>query len=96
MLQNIESINTPKDSTTCWEEIDWQKVNLRVKKHRYLIFKAKKSDNTKLIRRLQTLMLRSRANIFSSIREVTSINVGKRIPGLDKMLIKINKARWEL
>lgn len=95
MTKIIESNKTPL-LATCWEEINWKRVNIEVKKLRYLILKAKKSGNTKLVRRLQVLMLRSKANILLSIRRVTSINVGKRTPGLDKMLIKTNKERWEL
>ncbi len=48
------------------------------------------------MRRLQSLMLRSKANYLLSIRRVTSINVGKRTAGLDKMLVKTNKGRWDL
>lgn len=94
-MSNIESNITP-GLGTCWSDIDWQKVNLRVKKHRYLIFKAKKSGKFKLVRRLQELMLRSRANILSSIRRVTSQNLGKRTAGLDEMLISTPEERWNL
>lgn len=81
---------------TNWENIDWKVVNISIKKLRYSIFKAKKSGNIKLMCRLQKTMLRSKANILLSIRKVSSINTGKRTPGLDKMLIKTNKARWEM
>lgn len=98
MNKNIETITNTEHSKLAisWETIDWKRVNATVKKHRYLIFKAKKSGNTQLVRRLQSLMLRSRANILLSIRRVTSINAGKRTPGLDKMLMKSNEARWKL
>lgn len=79
-----------------WETIRWGIVNAKVKKLRYLIFKAKKRGDIKQLRRFQVLMLRSHANILASIRQVTSINVGKRTPGLDKMLIKTNAERWAL
>lgn len=79
-----------------WQEIDWKRVNMSIKKLRYSIFKAKKSGNIELMCRLQRLMLSSKANILLSIRKVSSINVEKRTPGLDKVLIKTNKARWEM
>jgi RNA-directed DNA polymerase len=81
---------------TSWESIDWNKISNSVKELRGKIYKAKKSGNIQLVRRLQDIMLRSNANIIMSIRKVTSINVGKRTPGMDKILIKTNLERWNL
>ena len=58
--------------TSRWEDIHWQRINISVSKLRYKIFQAKKRDNTKLIRKLQGIMLRSEANIMLSIRRITS------------------------
>ena len=95
MYQNLKS-NSNNMFATNWENIDWKAVNISIKKLRYSIFKAKKNNNIKLMCRLQKVMLRSKANILLSIRKVSSINTGKRSPGLDKILIKTNKARWEM
>lgn len=87
---------THSTMATSWESIDWRRMNATVVQLRGCIFKAKKRRKAKLMRRFQDIMLRSNANILLSIRKVTSINVGKRTPGLDKMLIKTNAERWSL
>jgi RNA-directed DNA polymerase len=41
-------------------------------------------------------MLRSYSNALQSVRRVTQLNVGKRTPGVDKLVVKTPKARGEL
>lgn len=93
---NTIDLKTNTNTATSWESIDWKKMNASVVKLRGLIYKAKQRKKDKLMRRFQDILLRSEANILLSIRKVTSINVGKRTPGLDKMLIKTNAERWDL
>lgn len=103
-MSNIIDPQSNTVLTNSWKSIDWGKIHDTVKRLRSLIYKAKKSGKYKLMRRYQDIMLRSNANILSSIRRVTSINVGKRTPGLDKMLIKTTEGpvkrcfteRWNL
>lgn len=95
MCNTIDPKNTPSEATS-WESIDWKRMNATVVKLRGRIFKAKKRGKIQLMRRFQDIMLRSKANILLSIRRVTSINVGNKTPGLDKMLIKTNEKRWSL
>lgn len=93
-IRNIEN-NVPTKAES-WESINWVRIKATVKNIRGSIYKARKTNRLKYMRRLQDIMLRSDANILLSIRKVTSINVGRRTPGLDKMSIKTNQARWNL
>jgi RNA-directed DNA polymerase len=95
-MSNIIDSENNTALATSWESIDWNRINKSVKKLRGSIYEAKQSGKSKLVHRLQDIMLRSKANILLSIRRVTSINVGKRTPGLDKQLIKTNEERWRL
>lgn len=95
MPKNIISTNNTL-SAKRWQDVSWVIINERVKVLRGQIYKAKKRNNIQLVRRLQNVMLNSDANILLSIRKVTSINVGKKTPGLDKMLVKSNEGRWAL
>lgn len=95
-INTATTSSTPKKPISPWSLIKWKSVYKRVSSLRGQIFKAKRKGNMKLVRRLQSLMLNSTANMALSIRKVTTINAGKRTPGLDKMLIKTNEARWEL
>jgi RNA-directed DNA polymerase len=79
-----------------WSSINWENINSSVKKLRGKIFQASKNNNYLYIHHLQNIMLHSDANLLIAIRRVTSINVGKRTPGIDHMLIKTNEERWKM
>lgn len=96
MTQIIDIKDKFSATATSWESIDWKKMTETVNKIRSLIFVAQKKGKVKQVRRLQDIMLRSKANIVISIRRITNINQGKDTPGLDKMLVKTNKTRWNL
>lgn len=83
-------------TTTDWNAIDWRKVERFVSNLRRRIFRASKEGDHRKVRSLQKLMLKSRANALLSVRRVTQINVGKRTPGVDKLVVKTPKARGEL
>lgn len=92
----INIVSSKHVPSSFWQSTSWAQQLARVEQLRGSIYKATKKGNVKLVRRLQDIMLSSDANILISIRRITSINVGKRTGGLDKMLIKTNQARWEL
>lgn len=74
--------------SSCWEEINWRHITSSVKKLKCLIFKAKKNSNAKLVRKLQILLLASKANILLSIFWVLVYTRTNRI--------KTNYSRWAL
>jgi len=79
--------NTKKVSAvsrrTDWKNIEWKKINEYVKKLRQRIFSAEQNGQRRKVRKLQRLMMRSRANLLLSIRKVTQVNKGKRTAGID-------------
>ena len=79
-----------------WHAIDWKRVYRRVKNLRQRIFRASRDGDLKKVRSLQRLMLRSRANIFESIRRVTQVNHGKDTPGVDHILVTTPEERAAL
>jgi RNA-directed DNA polymerase len=96
LKRKVDIASTSNTIATSWQSIDWATCLAKVKKLRGMIYKATKMGQTKLISRLQDIMLRSHANILVSIGRVTTINLGRRTPGLDKMLIKTNEERWQM
>ncbi len=66
-----------------WETINWSKINDYVKKLRQRIYSAEQLGKTRKVRKLQRLMLISKANLLLSIKQVTQINKGKRTAGVD-------------
>lgn len=66
-----------------WELINWKKVYAYVKKLRQRIFRAEQLGQKRKIRKLQRLMIRSKANLLLSVKRVTQINKGKKTAGVD-------------
>jgi RNA-directed DNA polymerase len=79
-----------------WPALDWKRVYRRVKNRRQRIFRASRDGDLKTVRSLQRLMLRSRANIFESVRRVTQVNHGKDTPGVDDILVPTPEERAAL
>lgn len=66
-----------------WKTINWKEVIEYVKKLRQRIFRAEQLRQHRKVRKLQRLMMRSKANLLLSIRKVTQENKGKRTAGVD-------------
>jgi hypothetical protein len=83
---------------TDWNAINWRKVNRTVRNLRKRIFRATTERNYKKVRSLQKLMLRSYANILTTVRRVTQQNAGRNTPGIDKVVVKIlqPEANWSM
>jgi RNA-directed DNA polymerase len=79
-----------------WNSINWKKIYKYVKKLRQRIFHAEQLGETRKVKKLQRLMIRSKANLLLSIKRVTQINKGKRTAGIDKMIIINNNERIKL
>ena len=66
-----------------WYSIDWSIIQKYVTKLRQRIYRAEQQNQQRKVRKLQRLLLRSKANLLLSIRKVTQQNNGKRTPGVD-------------
>ncbi|NEW04360.1 group II intron reverse transcriptase/maturase [Bacillus megaterium] len=66
-----------------WYSIDWNTIQQYVTKLRQRIYRAEQQNQRRRVRKLQRLLLRSKANLLLSIRRVTQQNTGKRTPGID-------------
>ncbi|MED4286747.1 reverse transcriptase N-terminal domain-containing protein, partial [Priestia megaterium] len=66
-----------------WYSIDWNTIQKYVTKLRQRIYRAEQQNQQRRVRKLQRLLLRSKANLLLSIRRVTQQNTGKRTPGVD-------------
>ncbi|NEP11251.1 MAG: retron-type reverse transcriptase [Symploca sp. SIO2C1] len=79
-----------------WRQINWRKVRKTVRNLRQRIFRARKLGQWKQLRRLQKLLIRSRANLLLSIRQITQVNTGKQTAGIDKEVINTPAQRVKL
>jgi RNA-directed DNA polymerase len=79
-----------------WSLIDWKKIYEYVRKLRQRIFRAEQLGQKRKVRKLQRLMIRSKANLLLSIRRVTQINKGKRTAGVDWKIALTSSDRLNL
>jgi group II intron reverse transcriptase/maturase len=66
-----------------WKSIPWRKLRKTVFRLQVRIFKAQKNGNTRLVRKLQKLLLSSKAAKLLAIRQVTQLNTGRKTAGVD-------------
>ena len=95
-MSNISLINGDNGQWTDWSQINWKKARKIVRNLRQRIFRARKLGQWKQLRRLQKLLIRSRANLLLSIRQITQVNTGKQTAGIDKEVVNTPAQRVKL
>jgi RNA-directed DNA polymerase len=81
------------EAPTDWQAVDWQQASRRVRNLRQRIFRASREGDTRTVRSLQKLMLRSYSNTLLSVRRVTQDNAGRRTAGVDRVVITTPPSR---
>jgi retron-type reverse transcriptase len=66
-----------------WKALPWKKFQKTVFRLQTRIFKARKKGDHKLVRKLQKLLLNSKAAKYLAVRQVTQLNQGKSTAGVD-------------
>jgi len=92
----VVAVNGPDDELLDWSSIDWRREQENVRRLRQRIFTASRAGDLAMVRNLQKLMLRSRANALVSVRRVTEINAGRKTAGVDGKLALLPQAKAEL
>ena len=94
MPENIRA-NGPKGRCD-WAKVNWMKARRVVKNLRQRIFRATSEGDLKKARSLQKLMLRCYSNALLSVKRVTQQNKGKNTPGIDRVVVKTDRARGKM
>jgi RNA-directed DNA polymerase len=89
-------VSGPEDDALRWRQVDWRRVEADVRRLRLRIFTASKAGDLQRVRRLQKLMLRSRANTLVSVRRVTERNAGRLTAGVDGEVVLTPEAKMQL
>ena len=97
-MKTIKYFNTSAVSLHAqgWESLNWKRINEYVKKLRQRIFRAEQLGLKRKVRKLQRLMIRSKANLLLSIKRVTQINKGKKTAGIDGQIALVSCERVKL
>jgi RNA-directed DNA polymerase len=82
MRQLMENA-TPHGVSDEWNTIPWQKLERYVYRLQKRIYKAKQRSDTRAVRGLKRMLIRSKAAKTLAVRQVTQDNRGKRTAGID-------------
>ncbi len=66
-----------------WKDLPWKKFQRQVFRLQRAIFKAQKNGQKAKVKRLQRLLLQSRAAQALAVKQVTQLNTGRKSPGVD-------------
>ncbi|MDJ0799918.1 MAG: group II intron reverse transcriptase/maturase [Calothrix sp. MO_167.B12] len=95
-MSNINLINGVNGQLADWSQVNWKKARKIVRNLRYRIFRARRLGQWKQLRRLQKLLIKSRANLLLSVRQITQVNTGKQTAGIDKEVCNTPAKRVKL
>ena len=87
--------NGPKERCD-WASAEWGRAQRVVKNLRQRIFRATSEGDMKKVRSLQKLMLRNYSNALLSVKRVTQQNKGKNTPGVDRVVVKTDRAKGKM
>lgn len=79
-----------------WKDIPWRKLEVQTFKLQKRIYRASERGDVKTVRKLQRLLIKSRAAKLLAVRKVTQDNRGKRTAGVDGIKNLSNKQRVRL
>jgi RNA-directed DNA polymerase len=95
-MSSASLINGVNGQLTDWAQVNWKQARKIVGNLRQRIFRARKLGQFKQLRRLQKLLIKSRANLLLSVRQITQVNDGKHTAGVDKEVINTPSQRVKL
>ncbi len=89
-------VNGHRKRLSDWNQINWKKVRKIVNNLRKRIFRARKLEQWKQLRRLQKLLLKSYANLLLAVRQITQQNNGRNTAGVDKEVFNTPEKRVKI
>ena len=94
--QNNHVLESATSYATLWSNTYWKKTYKYVAKQRFRIFRAESEGDSRKVRDLQRILVRSPAALKVAIKRVTQTNKGKRTPGVDGNLALNDSERGKL
>ena len=94
--QNRNVCESTTSYVTIWSETNWKKVNKFVDKQRFRIFRAEREGDSRKVRDLQRMLVRSPSALKLAIKRVTQTNKGRRTPGIDGQVALSDAQRGKL
>lgn len=79
-----------------WSDLDWNPIESRVSRIQRRIYRASSEGNVAKVHYLQGKLTNSLDAKVLSVRQVTSLNRGKRTPGVDQKTYESPLSKWKL
>lgn len=79
-----------------WKEVNWPLVDSRVLRYQTRIFKAAEENNIPKMKGLQKRLLNSFDAKLVAVRKVTTLNKGRKTPGVDKQIFVTDSQKGKL
>ncbi len=79
-----------------WNTIPWQKLERNVFKLQKRIYQASKRGDSRQVKRLQRLLIKSWSTKILAVKKVTQDNTGKKTAGVDGVKSLTPEQRLEL
>ena len=79
-------MSNTRETTTVemeWHKVNWKAVNRAIFRLQKRIYKASHNGDTKAVKKLQKLLVKSKSARLLAVRRVTQDNTGKKTPGID-------------
>lgn len=73
-------------SINAWKDINWSLIDKRILRYQTRIYKATRDGNISKVKCLQKRLLKSFDAKLIAVRRVTTLNKGKKTPGVDKQI----------
>lgn len=89
-------IRHSSNTSESWKKLPWKKFRKNLFRLQKRIWKAVRAGKTRKARSLQKLVLKSQSARFLAIRQVTQLNAGKKMAGIDGKTALTFKERFEL
>lgn len=88
------SNNNSKNIT--WNNVDWKSTSNYVRRIQNRIYKAKRNGDKKRVHKLQNFLINSIAAKLIAVRQVTTLNQGRKTPGVDKQIVTTPTEKMQL
>jgi len=85
-----------KTNDFTWNDVDWGKTQKTVRQVQYRIYTAARSGDTKRVHWLQKYLINSKAAKLIAVRQVTTLNKGRKTAGVDRVKLTTPSEKLEL
>ncbi len=76
-------MTNPKPDIDRWKQLPWKKFQKVLFRLQCRLYKAQRNGNSRLVRKLQKLILSSKAARYLAVRQIIQLNQGKKTAGVD-------------